>query len=445
MGLADTVRDRQSHGHNFVIAAPSSGSGKTFVTLSILSALTARGEDVRSFKIGPDYIDPAYHQAATRAACFTLDGWAMTPRDLQVRFAAAQAKWNVVEGVMGLFDGPECGNGSTADVAAALNLPVVLVLDVKASSHSVAAILSGFMNYRAECTVVGVILNRVGSPRHERMVREAISPLNVPVIAALPTDKKLELPSRHLGLVQSVEHDDLNQFISDAGEFIAKHLDFDLLARVTQQELLAVDHSPQILAPLGQRVAVAIDEAFQFVYPHLIDGWRTAGAEITFFSPLANEAPRTDSDAIYLPGGYPELYAAELSQADQFAAGLRDHHDAGSLIYGECGGYMVMGRGLELGDGNTYKMAGILPVSTSFKTPKRHLGYRVVSHEQGLPWPADLAGHEFHYAAEVSRSDGVPYLFEAVDACGRPLGKMGARDGSACGSFAHIIDKGRVS
>jgi len=192
------------------------------------------------------------------------------------------------------------------------------------------------------------------------------------------------------------------------------------------------------LPPLGQRIAIARDEAFAFLYRHWLNDWRAAGAEISFFSPLADEAPAPDADAVFLPGGYPELHGARLAMAANFKAGLAAAAARGALVYGECGGFMVLGRTLTDRDGMRHAMAGLLPVDTSIGNPKRVLGYRRLGHASPLPWPAHLTGHEFHYSS--GKADGAPALFAAADALGRVLPPMGAQIGKVMGSYAHVID-----
>jgi cobyrinic acid a,c-diamide synthase len=422
----------------FVIAAPASGSGKTIVTLALLGALRKRGITVASAKIGPDYIDPQFHQAATRRDCFNLDGWAMTEEAVK-GFAAelgAETALIVIEGVMGLFDGPEEGPGSTADIAEQLRLPAILVVDCSHQAQSIAALVHGFHTHRPGLSVPAVILNRVASIRHADMLRKALAQSDVAVLGAVPRDASLALPSRHLGLVQAGEHENLARFLERASENVAAHIDMTALLALAKP--IAAAPAPPLLPPLGQRMAIARDEAFAFLYPHLVSGWRRQGAELTFFSPLADEHPDALADAIYLPGGYPELHAERLSKSEAFLGGLRSAARRDRLIYGECGGYMVLGQALIAADGGVHEMAGLLPVTTSFARCKLHLGYRRLKHRGTLPWPKVLKGHEFHYSAIESQDQGTP-LFEASDAAARDLGSMGLSCNRVMGSYAHVI------
>lgn len=426
-----------------VIAAPASASGKTTVTLGLLAALRKRGLPVVSAKSGPDYIDPAFHKAATGRPCVTLDPWAAGPEQLRARARRQTGSHLIVEGAMGLFDGapePEhpLGRGSTADLAAALDLPVILVIDASRMGQGVAALTAGLAAFREDVHVAGVILNRIGSERHARLVRGAVETV-LPVLGVLPRRDDLALPSRHLGLVQAGERSDLDAFIARAADWVAEGCDLDAFL-ADAAYLHGADSPPLHIEPLGQHIAVARDTAFGFSYAHMLDDWRAMGAEIAFFSPLADEAPGLDSDAVFLPGGYPELHAGRLASAEQFRAGMARAARRGALIYGECGGYMVLGEGLIDGGGAGHRMLGFLRLETSFARPKRHLGYRSLTMLGGLPWHGVLRGHEFHYASTV-RAEGDP-LFLAHDAEGADLGEAGLRAGKVMGSFAHLIETG---
>ncbi len=426
-----------------LIGAPASGCGKTTVTLGLIRALKNAGHDVVSAKAGPDYIDPKFHQAANSNMCFNLDPWAMRTQTLNALAGhiASSGDLFIVEGMMGLFDGAKDGSGTSADLAEKLGLPIILVMDVSSQSHSIAAIVRGFASHRENCHIAGIILNRVGSGAHEKMLRDAIHPLGIPVIGALPRDAVFSLPSRHLGLVQAGEHEDLEMFIEGVATRIGGNLDLDLLVELAQPLKTEIDAIHSIpLPPLGQNIAVARDIAFEFTYPHFLQSWREAGSEVSFFSPLANEAPRLNSDAIFLPGGYPELHAGRLSGNQNFLDSLRQAAQSNVVIYGECGGYMVLGEVLTDEHGHDHTMAGLLPVHTSFAKRKLHLGYRKLTPcTSGTPWVQTLSAHEFHYASVITQSDD-GNLFTAVDAVDKSLGAMGHKRGTVMGSFAHIID-----
>ncbi len=418
-----------------ILSAPASGSGKTTITLGILRALARRGFFVRSAKSGPDYIDPRFHAAASGRDCVNLDAWAMTPERL-VSLAAGDGLL-LIEGAMGLFDGaPPDGQGATADLARHLGLPVVLVLDCARQSQSIAALVRGFQTHRAEIRIVGLILNNVGSPRHEEMLRRALDETGLPVIGALARDPGMAHPARHLGLVQAAEHADLERFLNRAGDHVATSLDLALLQSLATPLPVAPEADRPHLPPPAQRIAIASDQAFAFAYPHLLADWRKAGAVITFFSPLQNQAP-PEADLILLPGGYPELHAGRIAAATTFINGLKKASYS-TDIYGECGGYMVMGSGLIDAAGKHHEMAGLLALETSFAHPRLHLGYRRLRAEGGV-FPGCYRGHEFHYATTLM-ARGEP-LFQAFDAADTPLAPMGLIHGRCSGSFAHLIDR----
>jgi len=431
-----------------LIAAPASGSGKTTVTLALLRALRSAGVSVASAKVGPDYIDPAFHSAASGHACVNLDTWAMRRGTLAAYIArlGESAELIVGEGVMGLFDGAPDGTGSTADLARATGWPVVLVVDAGGMAASAAALVAGFANYQPDVAVGAVIFNRVGGERHAALLREACAPLGIPVLGALPNAPELTLPDRHLGLVQAGEHPALERFLAQAASWLAEHADLHALRALARAARLPpeVRDAPALPVP-GQRIAVARDRAFAFAYASVLEDWRRAGAEVILFSPLANEAPAAHADAVYLPGGYPELHAGELAANRDFRDGLVEAAHRGVRVYGECGGYMVLGRTLADARGTVHPMTGLLPVDTCFQEPALTIGYRrLETLTDGPLGPAGtrLRGHEFHCARLVSdEGEAAARVFRCHDAAGRALGTVGCQLGSVAGSFAHLIDR----
>ncbi|WP_112663398.1 cobyrinate a,c-diamide synthase [Microvirga flavescens] len=430
-----------------LIAAPRSGSGKTTVVLGLLRALTRQGLRVRGLKCGPDYIDPAFHAAATGAPSFNVDSFAMSAPLLTkiVADTAQDADLIIAEGSMGLFDGvrQETGRtGASADIAALFDWPVVLVLDVSGHAQSAAAVALGCASFDPRINVQGVILNNVASERHRRLVEDGMARIGLPVVGALMRNSGLALPERHLGLVQAAETEELETKLERLADTIDQAIDLDRLVTFTKPIRAAPIEPTQILPPPGQRIALAFDRAFSFIYPHVLAGWRAAGAEIVTFSPLADEPPPSGCDSCWLPGGYPELHAGRISNARQFLTGL--HLFAEKYpVHGECGGYMVLGRTLEDGSGHTHEMAGLLPVDTSYAKREIHLGYRVARllHDGPLGRSGQcLVGHEFHYAS-VTASDGARASAFAMiaDAEGTDLGTAGHRSGYVTGSFFHVI------
>jgi cobyrinic acid a,c-diamide synthase len=428
-----------------IIAAAHSGAGKTTVTLAILAALRRRGIAVRAAKAGPDYIDPAFHAAATAAPSVNLDSWAMPHPllDAMAAQASAGADIFVIEGVMGLFDGTNGAagqRGATADLAAHFKLPVLLVLDVSRQAQSAAAVVRGFAAHDPAVRIAGVILNRVASERHRAVVVDAISALGVQILGAVPREAALALPERHLGLVQAGEHPDLTSLIERLSDMAERHLDLDgIMASATPLTLNPATGDAAIPPP-GQRIALAHDRAFSFVYPHLLAAWRNAGAEILPFSPLGDEPPPETADCCWLPGGYPELHAEALAAAQRFSDGLRSFAQT-RPVHGECGGYMVLGQCLEDATGQPHAMTGLLGHATSFAKRKLHLGYRTarllsdnVLGRQGVI----VRGHEFHYASLTSAGNDESFA-ELRDGEGHELGNAGGRRGRVTGTFFHAI------
>jgi cobyrinic acid a,c-diamide synthase len=429
-----------------IIAAPHSGAGKTTVTVAVLAALARRGLAVRAAKAGPDYIDPAFHAAAIGAPSVNLDSWAM-PRPLLDALTAQMADAAdifVIEGVMGLFDGASNAagpRGATADLAAHFGLPVVLVLDVSRQAQSAAAIVRGFASHDPAVRIAGVILNRTASEKHRAVVAGAIEAIGMPVLGAVPREAALALPERHLGLVQASEHADIEVLIERLAAMAENHLHLDAIMAIAAPLTMAVSAAlTSAVPPPGQRVALAHDRAFSFVYPHLVAAWRSAGAEIIPFSPLADEAPADRADSCWLPGGYPELHAGTLATAARFKTGLRRFAET-RPVHGECGGYMVLGQSTEDAAGKHHAMTGLLGHATSFAKRKLHLGYRTAQLLSDTVLGAKGAivrGHEFHYASLTSAGDDESFA-ELSDGEGRALGKSGGRRGRVSGTFFHAI------
>ena len=429
-----------------ILAAPASGQGKTIATLGLIRALRRRGLRVGTFKVGPDYIDPGFHARASGRPPCNLDPWAMRLETLigLVEVAGEDADIIVGEGVMGLFDGAADGSGSTADLAALLGLPVLLLVDCGGMGASIAALVDGFCRHRDDVDVDGIVLNRVAGDGHLTMLRRAlVETVSCPIVGHLHRDQRLALPSRHLGLVQAIEHPALETVLDRAATAVTAGFDLDRILRLARSpSITALGAIARPLPPLGQKIAVATDAAFAFAYQAVLEGWRRQGAEMALFSPLADEPPAIDADAVMLPGGYPELHTARLAANHHFLDGLRRAARRQAFVYGECGGYMVLGRTLVDGTGRGHPMADLLPVATSFAVPALHLGYRRIEAACTTPLAragAELRGHEFHYARETTRV-GEP-LFRARTADGRDLGPQGVRLGPVAGSFLHLIDR----
>ena len=428
-----------------LIAAPRSGSGKTTLTLGLLRAARQRGLRVLGAKCGPDYIDPAFHAAATGRSGINLDSWAMEPGLLRGLAAAAAQDADLIlcEGLMGLFDGVPAApgrSGSSADIAAAFGWPVILVLDVSGQSQSAAATALGCAALDRRLGIAGVVLNRIGSMRHQMLATQAIERIGLPVLGALRRAPEITLPERHLGLVQATETAELDLTLDRLAGFIEPQIDVDQLLSLAAPSRVDGFEAAPAFKPPGQRLAIARDGAFSFLYPHLLQGWRAAGAELSFFSPLADEAPPPDCDFCWLPGGYPELYAGQIAAATRFLDGTRGFAES-RPVHGECGGYMVLGRGLIDAGGTHHQMLGLLGLSTSFEKRRLTLGYReaeLLADTPLGPRGVKLRGHEFHYATIADKDDDAP-LAILNDAYGSPPSLVGGVRGQVSGSFFHVI------
>ncbi|MBC9031349.1 cobyrinate a,c-diamide synthase [Sphingomonas sp. JC676] len=429
-------------GRGLMIAAARSGAGKTMLTIGLQRALTRSGLIISGAKAGPDYIDPGFHAVATGRSSINLDGFAFDPATLLAMAAQAARGTDLVvaEGAMGLYDGLSADDrgGASASVAAALGWPVILVLDAAGSAQSVAAVAHGLANFPGAPAIAGAIVNRVASPRHRRMIQAGFARIAIPLLGAVPVDERLAMPSRHLGLVQACEDAELGARIEAMADVVAEHCDLAAIAAaggVTQDAAL-----PKLrLRPPGQRIAIARDDAFAFLYPHLVTAWRQAGAELVWFSPLADQSPPQECDACWLPGGYPELHLGRLAANRGFLDGLRNFA-ATRPVHGECGGYMVLGRTLEDANGQTHAMAGLLPVDTSFARRKLHLGYRRAT------WRRDVGfarrgetswGHEYHHSTLVETDDAT--LADMADGESNPLPPAGHAIGLVTGTYFHTI------
>lgn len=429
-----------------MIGAARSGSGKTSVTIGLLRALSRRGIAVRGAKSGPDYIDPGFHAAATGRPGVNLDSWAMPPAllDTLTGAAAHDSDLVIVESAMGLFDGIRAEPGRTgaaSDLARRYGVPVLLVLDVSGQSQTAAAIARGFAGHDPQVRIAGVILNQVASPRHETYVREALEDIGIEVVGVIYRNPEMALPERHLGLVQASEHAAIDAFIERLADTMEKSIDLDRVMDLAGPLApTSAGDATAILPPPGQRVAIARDAAFSFVYPHVLAAWNAAGIEALPFSPLADEAPDETADACWLPGGYPELHAAQLAAASRFRDGMRAFATS-RPVHGECGGFMVLGRAIEDADGVGHAMLGLLGHETSFAKRKINLGYRQarLRCDCAIGRAGDtVRGHEFHYA-RVTQAGDDEALADIADGAGNPLGPSGARRGTVTGTFFHAI------
>ncbi|MCL5995325.1 MAG: cobyrinate a,c-diamide synthase [Chloroflexi bacterium] len=409
-----------------VIAAPSSGSGKSTITAGLMAAL-AQERVVQGFKVGPDYIDPMYHTAATGRPSRNLDTW-MVARQQVVRLfgrASAGANVAVIEGVMGLFDGYGATDesGSTAEVAKLLGAPVILVVDVGKMARSAGAIAMGYRDFDPALRLAGVICNNVAGARHAQWVIQAVESIGLPVLGCVPRSADLKIPERHLGLLTAVERQtEVDVFIRRAAEMMASHLDLDRVWAIARDvktlEIAPAQYPDGMDSPHAHqsvRIAVARDEAFCFYYEDNLDLLRTAGAEIVFFNPLRDTMLPEGVHGIYLGGGYPELYAAQLAQNKPVLDAIRAAHKAGMPIYAECGGLMALVERLVDLSGQVHWMAGVIPGMARMQR-RLTMGYRLVTARRDTPLlraGEQTRGHEFHYSDwDSSGFDPADYAYE---------------------------------
>lgn len=425
-----------------VIAATGSGAGKTTVTLGLMAALKQKGYVVQGFKCGPDYIDPTYHAAVTGRPSRNLDSWMMGEEAVRTVLAKGceGADMAVIEGVMGLFDGkqPLSDEGSTASIAALTQSPVLLVVDCSGMACSAAAVVRGFQSFHPGVHIAGVFANRVGGEGHFRLIKAAVEQMcGLPVVGFLPKDGALSLPERHLGLVPSVERGELDTFFAELGRKIAAATDWETLLAIA--EAPALEPPAPLLRPsrlYRVRVAVAKDAAFHFYYPENLEMLSACGAELVYFSPLAGEPLPDGVDGLYIGGGFPEEFAAELARRAEVKRSIRAAIERGLPTLAECGGFMFLTERLVTADGAEYEMAGVIPGRVVMGRNLAALGYREVRGRKGnflLPEGETARGHEFHYSVYEPGGE-IPFAYETS-------GRSGAKPD---GYLAHRLVAGYV-
>lgn len=426
-----------------VVAGTASGVGKTTVTLGLLAAFRRRGLTVQAFKVGPDFIDPAFHALVTERPSYNLDGWMCGREQVLATVAArgADADLCIVEGVMGLHDGVDgvSEDGSTAQIAKWLGAPVVLVHDVGAQARSAAAVVLGFERFDPDVCVAGVIANRVGGATHARWVEQALRAAGrAPLVGAIPSDAALAMPERHLGLVTAAEGSLTPALRRRLGDEVEQRVDLDAL-RAAATPMRGAAPSPAPTRAPRAVIGVARDVAFQFYYAENLDLLRAAGAEIVYWSPLA-DAELPPVDGLYIGGGYPELHARALADNATMRKAVRSFAEAGRPLYAECGGLMFLADSLEDADGVEHPMAGVLPSRVRMRPPRMTLGYTEVTltADTLLGGRGTKArGQEFHF----STLDPVPDTVARAYRLTSPEGSVrseGYLIGGALLSYAHL-------
>lgn len=442
------------HPKSLLIAGVHSGVGKTTITTGLIVALCKRGLNVQPFKVGPDYIDPGFLSLAAGKPCYNLDTW-MTSSEKVVElfsYRSASADITVIEGMMGLFDGQNyCDDsGSTAEVAKLTHTPVILVIDAHSLARSAVAIALGYRNFDPRLKLAGFILNYVGGDAHGRSLAEAIeSASGLPVLGWLPRDPSVVLPERHLGLVPTAENAALHDFFDSSGRHVSEHLDIDRILHIAASTP-PISPAPQAISATRQFafagrpspvIAVARDEAFNFIYPENIDLLQSAGAQIAYFSPIHDCDLPQGAQGILLSGGFPEIYAPLISSNGSMRDAIRSAFRRNLPIYAECGGLMVLTRSITDLQGREFPMVDILP-GRSVMTTQLQIGYRI-ARAAGDSWlmkkGEEVHGHEFHYSVTVDRPDVPPYVFDLLSVDGRGAPKPeGFISGSLWASYVHL-------
>ena len=440
--------------YGFLISAPQSGSGKTTVCLAIMAALTRRGVLVAPFKCGPDFIDPGYHHAVTGRPSINLDAWMCPEEFVRNTFMihAAGAEIAVIEGVMGLFDGMGASSteGSSAQIAAITGTPVVLVVNARGMAASAAALVKGFALFDPQVKLAGVIFNNVGSDSHAVLLKEAVAAHcpEITCLGCIPRDESLAIPSRHLGLVTADDNPLPGEFIGKLADMAERFLDLDRLAalgagsaqpangsRMATDARLVSGVEPRV------RIAVARDVAFCFMYEDNLRLLREAGADPVFFSPISDASLPDNIHGIYLPGGYPELYAGKLDENENMKESIRTAVAADMPVYAECGGFVYLTEGIDASDNQPpANFAGIFPVRCRMLPRRKALGYRQVEMTENVvigDKQAVARGHEFHYSEIAAMPEEVERCYR-VSRQGITLGNEGFRIGNCLASYIHL-------
>lgn len=406
-----------------VIAGTGSGVGKTTFTIGLMAALKTRGLTVQGFKCGPDYIDPTYHTAVTGRPSRNLDSW-MLDEDtvLEVLHRGSHdADISIIEGVMGFYDGknPLSDHGSTAEISVLTKSPVLLIVNCASMARSAAAIVKGFQALSDQPNIVGVIANRVGSEGHYKIVKTAIEQeCKIPVVGYMKRESDIEIPERHLGLIPSIERGELSPFFEKLGSLIEETIDLDKIVELADAPPIEAPFTSLFKKREGKKVKIAVakDAAFNFYYVENLELLEAFGAELTYFSPLKGEVLPEGTNGLYLGGGFPEEFAAELAQQVSVKESIKNTILNGLPTLAECGGFMYLTESITTTDEEVYGMVGVIPGRVTMQRKLASLGYRTIIGEEGnylLPKGMEAKGHEFHYSTYTAHQDH-PYAYETV-------------------------------
>src|SRR5438270_11948725 len=443
--MLDEVRTRR-----LVIAATASNVGKTILTAGLIAAFKARALTVQSFKVGPDYIDPAYLAHVSGRPCRNLDSWMLGEGALRQVLAqgALGADLALIEGMLGLFDGRGGSpDGSTADVARIVKAPAVLVVDVADMAQSAAAVALGFKSYGESPRIAGVLLNNVRSDAHRRSVEDAVWDIaKLPVLGALPKMAQLDIPQRQRGLLPVTENKEWDRMIGLLAETIDRDVDLDLLLRIANKAELVPLVPKKIFqgkpdAGRTVRLAVAYDDAFNFYYPENLELLEEHGAQVVPFCPLEGEQLPQDAAGIYLGGGFLEVFVEALAKYRSMAESIQRAYRSGIPIYAECGGLMYLGRSLRTGSGTTERMAGVIPVDVEMDGQIHRFGYRqLLTLEDSILSPRGqfYRGHEFHWSRITGHNGDLKPAYQMQNAEGDVIGYEGFVAPNLLASYVHL-------
>lgn len=417
----------------FLIGAASSGSGKTTFTLGLLRALKKRGLKIQPFKCGPDYLDTKHHAAAAGRESYNLDTFMASSEHIREVYSryGQDADVCITEGVMGLFDGYSQMQGSSAEIACLLDLPVILIINARSTAYTVAAILYGFKHFRPDVRIAGVIFNFVGSGSHYEYLKQACRDAKVEALGYLPKCKNIEIPSRHLGL--SIDREFcFDEFADRIAQQIEKTVDIERLLEISCSVFRSIPPSFHEKSSVSSfKISVARDEAFNFIYPENIRQLTNLG-EITWFSPI-HDTRLPESDFIYLPGGYPEFYLSQLNANASMLKAIREYCEKGGRLLAECGGMMYLGTSITDEKGIVYPMCGYLPQGATLENMRLHIGYRKVKIDE-----QEYRGHEFHYSRILPGQQSIPTIGKVLNTKNKETDTPIYHLGNVTASYVHF-------